>query len=337
MKVLKTLGIVLIALVVIVVIVSFFLPKEMSIEVSQDVDAEPMAAYMQVEDLEARNEWSTWSSVDTGMTTTVGETSKGVGASWSWDGPKSGKGYLTILEAEPYKSVTCEVVFEGAEDRPAIETWTFMPNDDNGTTVTYVYNGKMNSIVEKYISALFMKGMMTDMYVAALSSIKKRAEAMDLPKAADVEIVTMDMNSMNALTIKKECTEETVAATLEESYGAIMEYVAKNKIEIAGMPFAIYHEYNPGGKIVLEAGIPTATLAPGTEMITSKELPACKVAKATHMGDYMSSGSVHMALDNYVVKNNLEMAGLPWEVYANDPTTVSDASEIQTDIYYPIK
>lgn len=55
-----------------------------------------------------------------------------------------------------------------------------------------------------------------------------------------------------------------------------------------------------------------------------------------HYGSYSSSEQAHEEIYNYITENNYEIIGSPWEVYANDPTLVSE-SEIQTNIYYPVK
>ena len=45
----------------------------------------------------------------------------------------------------------------------------------------------------------------------------------------------------------------------------------------------------------------------------------------------------HQAMEEYMAWHKIEMNGPAIEEYTNDPTTVADASELNTKIYYPIK
>lgn len=42
-------------------------------------------------------------------------------------------------------------------------------------------------------------------------------------------------------------------------------------------------------------------------------------------------------MEEYMAWHKIEMNGPAIEEYTNDPTTVADASELNTKIYYPIK
>jgi AraC family transcriptional regulator len=44
-----------------------------------------------------------------------------------------------------------------------------------------------------------------------------------------------------------------------------------------------------------------------------------------------------MAIDAYLNKNKLNIAGAPWEVYVTDPGVEPDSSKWYTQVIYPIQ
>jgi effector-binding domain-containing protein len=57
-----------------------------------------------------------------------------------------------------------------------------------------------------------------------------------------------------------------------------------------------------------------------------------------HMrGPYSELSKAYSQIDNWLKQNKRTARGNPFEVYLNDPITVKDPSEIQTDIYQPLQ
>ncbi len=113
MKALKIIGAVLLALVLIFFIVGIFLPKSTYFEESKVIATDPVAAFTQVNDLHNWENWSPWSEMDPDVKITYTGPEEGEGSSYSWDGPVTGKGTLTILKSVPYKNVHFELEFDG--------------------------------------------------------------------------------------------------------------------------------------------------------------------------------------------------------------------------------
>jgi effector-binding domain-containing protein len=105
--------------------------------------------------------------------------------------------------------------------------------------------------------------------------------------------------------------------------------------EQAGMPLAIYHEYE-AEKVILEAAIPYSGKLESAGRVNVKATPSGKVIKGVYLGDYEGSESMHYAIADYVEQSKMEIIGSPWEIYANDPEEV-EVTEIETHIYYPVK
>ena len=88
------------AVVLALVVGSFFLPKTARVERSIVIGAEPHAVYPFVADLWRYNLWNPWADIDPNMTATVSDPASGVGAtmSWSSEDEKVGSGSMKIVE-----------------------------------------------------------------------------------------------------------------------------------------------------------------------------------------------------------------------------------------------
>ncbi len=99
---LKILG-VLAALVLLLVLVAFFLPRQYRVERSLVINAKPDAVLTQVATLRAWKAWSAWNLRDPNMKLTYSDATTGVGAWSQWESKNEGNGKMTITEQTPTK------------------------------------------------------------------------------------------------------------------------------------------------------------------------------------------------------------------------------------------
>lgn len=154
---------------------------------------------------------------------------------------------------------------------------------------------------------------------------------------SDIDIV--DLPEQPALVIESKITPDQFGDFLGSAYGQIMGYAASKGSEVAGMPFARYHDMSDG-KMHLAAGIPIAAAAQGDGGdILYQPLPGGKAATTVHFGEYQEVGAAWQKLSAWMEENGhggvfSTFGG--WDVYENDPDTVSDPSELRTRIYQPL-
>ena len=160
---------------------------------------------------------------------------------------------------------------------------------------------------------------------------------------SDIEVVTLE--EQPALVIEAKITPDKFGDMLGESYGRIMGHVASKGVEVTGMPFARYHDMSDG-TMHLAAGIPIASEVEGDGGdILYQPLPGGQAATAggqaataLHMGEYHEVGAAWQKLSAWMEENGhgsvfSTLGG--WDVYENDPESVSDSSELRTRIYQP--
>lgn len=333
LNVLKWLGIVLLLLIVI----SFFLPSKVHVERSAMINASPEAVFANINNLKAWNAWSPWFKRDPEMKNTYEGADAAIGQKsiWTSKHPKVGNGSMEITELKPNELLVTKLDFDG--NGGGYGTFKLEKVGDS-TKVTWSMDSDGEGVpllmkpASKYFG-LFMDGMLGPDFEEGLKGLKEIAESM--PKAAaapQYEVQEVDVEPQIVLTAPK----ENVAVE------GISDYLAKNFDELRGEALvsnlkpgaasAIYHTWD--GKTTEIEAVLTVDKAPKGK-IAFRELPATKALKVDYYGAYAGSESAHMAIDVYSKEKNLKL-GAPWESYITDPSTEPDTSKWLTQIYYPI-
>lgn len=337
MKVLKTILIILAAIVVIGAVVVAFLPSERMVERSIIVAAPPKNAFVLVNDLNNWKKWSPWYLEDTAQTMIVGENATGVGAWYTWDSKKMGKGKMTITESAENDSVRVLLQFEGMGDGTA--SYRFENVGENETRVTQ----SMPMVAQGYFDKLkiaMMHTMLNSAFDKGLANIKELAEKMpvEVEKPGKVENIRVEMGpEMKYFSKIDTIAIEGLSGHLGKTYGELMVAVGTQNLEQAGEVFAIYHLWDPeNNRAVVEAAIPVNKEGKSVGAINYNMRSPENMIIADYYGPYDNSDKAHMAIDTYAKENNKTFSGSPIEIYMNDPSTVSDPMQIHTRILYPV-
>jgi len=329
MKALKVLGVIISILIAIFLIIPFFLTDHVTISSEKNILAKPATVFQQVNMLK---NWKSWSpfEADTTMVDTYEGPEAGVGAKRTWLGEKIGEGSLTIIESRPYDVIRTQLVF-GTDEGGATGTWNFEKTDEGVGVLWTIHITNLKYPFERWYG-LMSKSVMKPLMEQGLTTLKEVAEA-----KSSVDIQVVDLVSQPSLTILDSTTIDGIGEMLGKNYGTIMEYITKNEIAVTGFPFAVYHNWDPEGIIVIRAGVPVAEKLKGHKNIEYFELPEGKAVYAKHFGGY-DTGNTHYAIDDFMKANKIEgNEKFIWEVYVTDPFTEPDTAKWETDIYYPLK
>src|SRR5688500_924986 len=101
----------LVAVVVLLIVVGFFLPGKIEISKSITVNAPAEYAFEEVDVLQNWQKWSYWNTLDTAMKISYSEQPRGVGAFYSWESEDMGPGKLNVTESVPNASVKADLDF----------------------------------------------------------------------------------------------------------------------------------------------------------------------------------------------------------------------------------
>lgn len=339
MKVLKTLGIIVLVLVAIVVIVPAFLPSTKFISRSITVNAPAKNAFVMVNDLKNWTKWSPWYLMDTTSNMVYSENPVGKDAWYEWDSKKSdiGKGKLTITNSAPSDSVNVEIAMENMD--PFHAGYYFETVGENETKVTTSMMMTSPNYIGKWFIVLF-SGNLANQFDKGLAKIKEGAESMEIAPEAPAGVVEAVMEetmpSMTYLYVTDTVPSSEISKSLGENYGAIMTFIKEKEIQIMGAPFAIYLAYDPDGNTAMQPAIPVAEGSKGNDMIMVNTTQPQLVLSVNFYGPYDNSGIAHDAIYAFAEQNGYEMAGSPWESYITDPSEEKDPSKWLTKVSYPV-
>jgi hypothetical protein len=176
MKLWKKLLLGLLALVVLLVVVGFFLPSRTRVERSVNIRATPEALFPRVATLTRWPEWTAWTTNRfPDMRTSFSGAASGVGAMMKAEGKSSGDGTVTITRAEPAKGIWYDLDFEHGTQL-FHGSITFDTATD-GMKVTWVIETDMGANPFKRWAGLVLDKLMGGDMAAGLANLKQRVES----------------------------------------------------------------------------------------------------------------------------------------------------------------
>jgi len=185
MKWIKRILVSILVLVVLVIGISFLLPKNSHIERSATINASPEVVFNIVNNLKSYDKWMTWNQMDPNWKVKMSDNTAGKDASYSWESDNSdvGKGKMTITDSKANELVTSDLAIEGMGVSKC--GFTLTP-DGTGTKVNWYMNSDMSQspfmfgVMGKWMNVLgIMDKMAGSEFEKSLVSMKKLAESKD--------------------------------------------------------------------------------------------------------------------------------------------------------------
>lgn len=156
------------ALIVILVVGSFFLPQNQHVERSVDISAPAEKIYPYLADPKLFGQWSPWSKIDPDMKVQYEGTPSGEGAGMKWQSELSsvGSGSWIIVKAVENESLNVDMDF--GDQGTATSFFTLKP-DDGKTKVTWGFDTDagmnpvmrwMGLLMDKMVGTEYEKGLL---------------------------------------------------------------------------------------------------------------------------------------------------------------------------------
>ena len=174
MKIIVKILIGLVALLVLLAIVGFMLPRQFRVERSMTMAASAEKIYPMVAEPKNWPKWGVWNQRDPGMKVEFSGPASGVGAKWSWQSKSEGNGGMEFTAAEPNKQIVYKLSFPemGMESKGELS----FAADGTGTKVTWTNEGEFgNNPFVRYFG-LMMDGMVGKDFDGGLKNLKAIVE-----------------------------------------------------------------------------------------------------------------------------------------------------------------
>ncbi len=335
MKVLKIIGMLLLAVMLVFLALGLMGAKTFQAERSIVIDASKSAVFPHVQYLKKRDAWSPWRKKDPNMEQEYGGTDGAIGASHSWNGdPKSvGKGHETITLIKPNELVETNLVFES----PQASTSTAFINlsdADKGTKVTWGFKGETSFMEKIVFTFMDLDAAVGPDFEDGLKSLKAvvENEKSNKKKFAIQEIDHPDKNFIGNRQLVK---MDKIQAFYQEHLGKIFGACQAKKIEMDGQPCGLYYKWDEeNGEADMAAAIPVKKAADLGDGMKAISIPGGKALLIDYYGSYEGSTDAHYAMDDYMKSKGYKFIPPVIEEYVTDPTTEPNSDKWLTKIVY---
>lgn len=159
----------------------------------------------------------------------------------------------------------------------------------------------------------------------------------------EASVVELDPQPTAAVRVRQSMEELDLGALFELQIPRVAQRLGELGAAPAGAPYARYHEFGPelvDVEIGFPLAAPVAQLAPvavdESAAVGASELPGGEAALAVHRGPYDTLTETYDALPGWIAARGRMQGAGPWECYVDDPGTVADASQLRTDVYWPL-
>ncbi len=315
------------------VAIAYFLPKTVSVERSADIQAPAKTVYAQIVDLHQWDHWSPWKRMNDDISVEYKNHGVGLGGGYTLTSKtKENSGAtIEITEANPYDKVSVKLDF----DQRGEAFSSFMLTEENGgTTVTWTLTYDVgNNPFARWIGLMMKKSMGTD-FDNGLVKLKALCQVIVTEK--EYVILMDEVKGMNYAGIRETVPFIEVSREMSEMYGEISKFLAQKEIEMAGMPFAMYHLMDEEN-IDLECGIPIEESVEGNKTVNVATFPTTTCACLDFYGDYSNLQEGHIAMQKWMEAHGFNLASAPMEFYLTDPQQETDPANWLTRICYPLE
>ncbi len=333
---------ILFALLILVIGISIYIavqPNSFEVTRTRTINAPSAVIYNNVIDFKNWEAWSSWVEKDPETVISLGNTTAGVGGSYSWV-DSHGPGKMTTLATNPNQSIEQELQFSDFE--PSKVTWNFEPSEDGKTNVTWKMHSDKVPFMFKATS--LMSGGFDNMIGP---DFERGLEKLD----------SIVVESMLKYTIKVDgianhgggyyiynttsCKITDLKDKMAEMLPKIGSYARQNRIAMAGAPFVSYYKWDePNNAVIFSCCIPTTNQIITTDSdILSGQLEPFKAVKTTLKGNYENLKEAWDETFKYIENYKLvpKEIGPNLEVYLTDPMTTPNPADWITEIYIAIE
>ncbi|MFZ1686569.1 MAG: SRPBCC family protein, partial [Flavobacteriales bacterium] len=342
MKAIKTILIIVVALLAICGIMYAMGDSTFRVERSVTIKAPVETVYAHVSTLAAMDKWSPWNEYDPNMKKSMEGTDGAIGAKAKWEGNSDvGTGSQEIVALDPNKKVSLQLNFmEPMESTSNVDLELTTMGDS--TKVTWAMHGN-NEGIGRVMSMFFnMDKMIGPDFEKGLGYLKKQAEesAAAMAKApAKIEVSSGDRPAAMYVGIKSD--PKLPIADLEAFYMTnspkLFEALGKAGVKPAGPMCGLYYDWDMEHNttsLMICVPVTEKVKVPG---LVNDEIAAGKAYWTTMLGGYSGSYAAHTAVDEKLTAEGMEISGAVLEEYVVGQGTETDSTKFVTNIIYMAK
>jgi effector-binding domain-containing protein len=331
---LKKIIAVIAAILVLVAVVGFLLPRHAHVARSVTIDRPASLVYATVNSFLLFPKWSPWQELDPNMHQTTEGPRDGVGAKLVWSGnDKVGSGTQLITASTLDSSVASDLDFGGMGAAKSLITLT---PDGNMTKATWTLDIDMGANPLGHYVGLTMDRMIGKDFAAGLAKLKTLVESMPNADLAGFNAEEVQLIPAPILLVTETTPMNGIADGYMDGFTKIGKFMAKNKLHQAGAPLGIDGNMS-AGNYTFDAGIPVdrADVA-GADSVRVTQSYSGKALKTIHVGAYDNLGKTNQKLMAYIAVHGYAPKGPILSSFIDDPGSVP-IETLRTEVYAPVE
>lgn len=166
------------ALIALFIVIVALQPADFRYSRSAVMKAPAPIVFAHVNDFRLWSAWSPWAKLDPDAKNTFEGPATGVDSKMSWAGNKNvGEGHMTIVESVPGEKIKMRLDFIKPMTATHTAEWTFQPQEDGQTLVTWSMYGQNNFIGKAMGLVMNCEKMMNGYFDEGLANLKSITEA----------------------------------------------------------------------------------------------------------------------------------------------------------------
>lgn len=304
------------------------------------IPAAPEIVFDKVNNFKTWENWSPWKTNDPNIVFNYAEKTSGEGASFSWDGKRSGA--ITTTKVIPNKEIHQDFTFQSSTGKRNAEMiWNFEELGDS-TKVGWTTKGE-HTLIDKVFHSIKGSDFVATVHQMNREGLQNISEAVvaDMKKySINVDGVTQYGGGYYMYTTSV-AKEQEVGEKAASMMSMVENFISRNNLNVSGNPFILYNEKDPANNtVIFSTGFPIKekVITPDGSPVVCGFMDPVSAVKVSLKGNY---GNLHEASQkglNYIRENSLQIdpSRKIFEVYAIGPQDDPNPANWLTEIYIPI-
>ncbi len=338
MKALKVTLLSLLGLLILLLLVSFFMPSKVHVERSMVITAHPHQIFPYLNNFKKWVEWSPWHKKDSTTLYDYSGIEEGPGSVFTWKSkhPQVGNGEMKILESYADTFIKTKMTFEGMG---ISYSYFKLAETDAGTTLTWIMESNGEGMpfyfvpVSKYFN-LFMDDMLGKDFEEGLALLQGIMAKIPHYHIGEYEAEIRDFPGLHYIGIREKIAGSDLNKRMSEHYATLENTLKNAKQSAKGAPFTInYFARNNVFDMMIALGVETPFTT--SEPVQSKQLPAGKWMLVKYVGGYSGISGLYQKGFELLASQNLKPSGAPMEFYIVNPGMEADSNKWVTEVVFP--
>lgn len=333
MKILKRIGIGILVLLVLLLVLAYFLPREINVERTKKMDAPVSYVYNVVNNVENVPLFDPWVQSDETMTLNYGEKTIGQGASYTWESENSDDGSMKVTSSVPAKQVSYQMESPSIPD--AKINYIFNAMGDKTTEMKWQFEGSnsfpfnlMNFLIASKINSNIKKGLNN---INDLVNTRYKES-----KYGKYQIRQATVEAKNYIVNRDKVPEGKKQQFYVQNLAPLFKKIQDAGVAMEGKPSGLFYGFDQINNVVdMAAAIPIMEEVNIADA-SAVNREAGKAVIVDYYGDFKDTQVAHSAIEEYMRDRNLFVDYPIVEEYVTDPAEEKDPTKWLTKIYYYI-